>query len=74
MKYLVTAIYMALIVMLASAAITFGIDREMARRDFEKATRNGDFEKPIIGCLFEKNCEMYTEKLYNYEGGENIDD
>lgn len=74
MRYLINAIYMALIVMLASAALTFGIDRELARRDFEKAIHDGDFEKPIVGCLFEKNCKMYTEKLYNYEGGENIDD
>ena len=43
--------------------MTYGFDREMARRDYEKAIHNGDYEKPIVGCLWESNCVYYTKKL-----------
>lgn len=44
---------------------SFGFDREMARRDYEKAVRDGDFEKPIVGCMWEYNCKYYTQMLYD---------
>lgn len=52
-----------IIVALFITGFTFGMDREMARRDYEKAVHNGDYEQPIIGCLYESNCVYYTKKL-----------
>ena len=54
-----------LAVVLFVTGLSFGLDRELARRDFEKAVHNGDFEKPIVGCLWDYNCEYYTELLYD---------
>ncbi len=51
----------------SSTAFLYGFDREMARRDYEKATQAQDFEKPIIGCIFESNCNYYTNMLYDKE-------
>jgi hypothetical protein len=45
--------------------IAFGYDKEMARRDYEKALRDGDHEKPIVGCIWQHNCDYYTEKLFD---------
>ena len=58
-------IMMTLAVVLFVTGLSFGLDREMARRDFEKAVHNGDFEKPIVGCLWDYNCEYYTQMLYD---------
>ena len=64
MKYFTEFMLYALGLMLFVAELTFGLDREIARRDYEKAIQNSDFEKPIIGCLWEYNCEYYTNMLY----------
>ena len=48
-------------------AFSYGIDRELARRDYEKAVKYKDFEKPIVGCIFESNCKYYTDALFDYE-------
>ena len=45
--------------------LAFGLDREIARRDYERSVNNGDFERPIIGCLWDYNCEYYTELLFD---------
>ena len=42
----------------------FGMDMELARRDYVKAITDGNYEKPITGCLFETVCDTYTERLY----------
>lgn len=54
-------ILIVLAVMVAVAGITFGIDRELARRDYEKYTTTQ--EEAIIGCLFEMNCKYYNDML-----------
>lgn len=54
-------ILIVLAVMVAVAGITFGIDRELARRDYEKYTTTQ--EESIIGCLFETNCKYYNDLL-----------
>lgn len=61
------AIMMTLAVIIFMTGLTFGIDRELARRDFVKAIEMQDFEKPIIGCIYQSNCDYYTDKLYDYE-------
>ncbi len=43
------------------AGLTFGIDREMARRDFERYTTTQ--EELIVGCIFETNCKHYSDLL-----------
>ena len=67
MKHLVFALLILSGILSSSAAFLYGFDREMARRDYEKATQAQDFEKPIVGCIFENNCQHYTDKLYDYE-------
>jgi hypothetical protein len=67
MKYLTFFLLTALSIMVAVAGLTYGIDRELARRDYVKAIEMQDFEKPIIGCLYESNCRYYTNRLYDYE-------
>lgn len=54
-------ILIVLAVMVAVAGITFGVDRELARRDYEKYTTTQ--EEAIIGCLFETNCKYYNDML-----------
>lgn len=51
-------------IMTSVTGIVFGFDRDMARRDYEKAVRDGDFEKPIVGCVWQYNCDYYTNLLY----------
>ena len=60
-EFIMTVMAIAIILL----GFTFGLDREMARRDFEKAVHNGDFERPIVGCLWDYNCEYYTQMLYD---------
>lgn len=58
-------IMMTLAGVILATGFMFGVDREMARRDYEKAVRDGDFEKPIVGCMWNYNCEYYTQMLYD---------
>lgn len=67
MKHLIFALLILSGILSSSAAFLYGFDREMARRDYENAINNGDFEKSIVGCIFENNCQYYTDKLYDYE-------
>ena len=53
--------FYALALMVIVAGLTFGIDRELARRDYEKYTTTQ--EEAIIGCLFETNCKHYNDML-----------
>lgn len=59
--YRVLAVFMAVSVF--CLGFTYGLDREMARRDYEKAVHNKDYERPIVGCLYESNCFYYTKML-----------
>ena len=49
------------------AAMAYGIDREMARRDyvsmFDISSSNGE----IKGCWFQSNCDHYNELLEKTE-------
>lgn len=54
-EFLMTVIAIAVIIL----GFTFGLDRELARRDYEKAVE----KQPITGCIFEYNCDFYTELL-----------
>ena len=47
------------------AGVTFGVDRELARRDFERYTTTQ--EELIVGCIFEANCNHYNDLLENEE-------
>lgn len=51
----------ALGIMTFVAAMTFGFDREMARRDFERYSTTQ--EELIVGCIFEANCNHYNDLL-----------
>ena len=43
------------------AGVTFGFDREMARRDFERYSTTQ--EELIVGCIFKTNCKYYNDML-----------
>lgn len=54
-------IFYALAVMVTVAGATFGFDREMARRDFERYSTTQ--EELIVGCIFKTNCKYYNDLL-----------
>lgn len=60
--YEVIMITLAIIIFITGLA--FGIDREIARRDFQKSVNNGDFEHKIVGCIWDYNCEEFTQMLF----------
>lgn len=68
MKYFTYILLILSGILTSVTAFSYGIDRELARRDFEKSLQVQDFEKPIVGCIFETNCKYYTNKLFDYEG------
>lgn len=61
--FVITTLYLLLIIFIGMLFI-FGMDMELARRDYVKATTEGNYEKPITGCLFETVCDTYTRRLY----------
>lgn len=67
MKNLIFALLILSGILSSVAALYYGMDRELARRDYEKAIQSKDFEKPIVGCLWESNCKYYTDALFDYE-------
>ena len=42
-------------------ALVFGVDRELARRDYERYSTTQ--EELIVGCIFETNCKYYNDLL-----------
>ena len=58
-------IMVAIAIALFTVAFAFGFDREMARQQYEDATKNGNYEKPITGCIWDYNCEHFTKMLYD---------
>ena len=64
MKAFLTFILYLLLALCITFLIFLGMDMELARRDYEKAITNGDYDKPITGCLFEPICKNYTERLF----------
>ena len=56
-----------LAIVLFITGFSFGLDKELARRDYVKAVQYQDFEQPITGCIFNYNCEYYTNKLFDFE-------
>jgi hypothetical protein len=53
--------FYALAVMVTVAGATFGFDREMARRDYERYSTTQ--EELIVGCIFKTNCKYYNDML-----------
>lgn len=43
---------------------TFGVDREIARQQYVELADNGDFEKKVEGCIYNFNCNYYTNLLW----------
>lgn len=44
-----------MIIALFITGFTFGLDRELARRDFEKGEK-------AVGCIYTINCNYYNNK------------
>ena len=49
----------------------YGIDREIARRDYVAKT---DLTSQINGCIFKSNCEYYNKLLKNLKQDEDFED
>lgn len=43
------------------AGFVYGIDRDMARRDYEHY--NTSSQEVITGCIFESNCNYYNDLI-----------
>lgn len=56
-KYIIIAIVS---IMLAYVGILYGVDREVARRDYIKKV---EICKPIDNCLFSSNCNHYNKMI-----------
>ena len=54
-------ILIVLAVMVAVAGITFGVDRELARIDYERYSTTQ--QELIVGCIFTYNCKHYNDML-----------
>lgn len=61
MKDLVVCVLFAITFMFA---LLFGIDREMARRDY---IARSDLRDEITGCIFDMNCRHYNKLLNKTE-------
>lgn len=64
MKILINGILWALLTAFMCLTIVYGIDIHVAREDYLRAKRNGEYEKPITGCMFDFVCERYTKELW----------
>ena len=58
---LVEFLFYALALMVMVAGLTFGIDRELARRDYERYSTTQ--QELIVGCIFTYNCKHYNDML-----------
>jgi hypothetical protein len=61
MKYFTEFMLYAMLVIVFITGMTFGFDREMARRDYEKYKTSQ--QEQIVGCIFEANCNYYNDLL-----------
>ena len=61
MKHFTEFLMLALGVMVFVAGLTFGFDREMARRDYEHYKSSQ--QEQIVGCIYESNCAYYNDLL-----------
>ncbi len=62
-KYLLYTILYLILTLLVSTIYLYGIDMEIARRDYLKSVKDGNYEVPITGCIFDFVCSKYTEEL-----------
>ena len=65
MRTIYNVIMTALGVMVLVGAVVFGMDRELARREYVRRVQMQEFEQPIIGCTYDYNCKYYTELLWS---------
>lgn len=61
MKYFIEFMFYVIGLMVFVAGLTFGIDREIARRDFERY--NTSQQEQIVGCIYKVNCAYYNDLL-----------
>lgn len=54
-------LFYALVLMVMVAGFTFGIDKELARRDYERYSTTQ--QELIVGCIFAYNCKYYNDLL-----------
>lgn len=63
MKTFICLILWALLLAIMACMVVYGIDIHVAREDYLRAERNGDYERPITGCIFDFVCDRYTQEL-----------
>ena len=64
MKYLVQGILMLIWVASILLMFLYMIDLSVAQRDYQRLKDNGDYEKRVEGCIFDRVCEHYTKELW----------
>lgn len=60
MKHLINFLFLVILVNIFIFGMTFGLDRELARRDFEK-------NQKISGCIYKYNCTFYKKLQEKYK-------
>lgn len=65
MRVIYNVLLTALGVTVLVNAVVFGMDREIARREYVRRVQMQEFEQPIIGCTYNYNCEYYTDLLWS---------
>lgn len=53
----------AVLMACGACLVVLGIDMHVAREDYLRAEKNGDYEQAITGCMFDWVCEKYTKEL-----------
>ena len=59
--------YTILCLLFAACAINLvlvGIDYTIARDNYLRAKKNGDYEQKIEGCIYQWVCDRYTKELW----------
>ena len=65
MKTFIYFMLYLLFILVFLLGVAVGVDMEIAKRDYNKALENGDYDKPITGCIFEQVCNLYTKRLFD---------
>lgn len=63
MKTFIYLVLFAILTACGSCLVVLGIDMHVAREDYLRAERNGNYEQAITGCIFDWVCERYTKEL-----------
>lgn len=64
MRVLIYTILCLLFAACAMNLVLLGIDYTIARDNYLKAQKNGNYEQKIEGCIYQWVCDRYTKELW----------